>query len=68
MLCHQFMETTNAFQPLGQATTGQPLPSLVHHMDVMVGLRPIITNKDHPDLPSIDTAIPRASKGNPAAT
>jgi hypothetical protein len=42
------MKPSNAFQTLSQAPTRQPLPSLVHNVDIVVGFSPIITNKDHP--------------------
>ncbi len=56
---HQGMEPTNAFQTLREATAHQPSPRLIHHIDVVVGLSPIITHKDHPEHSSrVDVHFP----------
>ncbi len=44
---HQVVEPPNPFQAFREPPTRQPAPRFIHHMDIMVSLRPIVTYKDH---------------------
>ena len=63
---NELVEPTDADQPLREPPAGQPLTRLVHQMDVVMGLRPVIAHEDHRVLPpSLNSVQP---EGSPAAT
>ena len=44
---HQLVEASDPLQPFRESATRQPLPRPVHHMDVVMGLGPVVAYKDH---------------------
>ena len=41
------MELADAGKSLRQPTRGQSRPRFIHHVDIVMILRPIVANKDH---------------------
>ena len=47
---YQLVEPSDAGQPFGQPTRRQPRPVSIHHVNVVVILRPIVPDKYHPSV------------------
>ena len=47
MLCDQLVQHRDACQPLRHSAAGQHPAGFVFDLDVMVGLSPIVANKQH---------------------
>src|SRR5215212_3314145 len=58
------MELTDSGESLGQSTRCQPHPRVVHQMDDVVILSPIVTDKDHVST-SLTDRTPFEPKGTP---
>ena len=70
MVGHQVMERPDPVEAFRKPPARQLFPQLTHHMDVVMGLGPIITNKDshhsslHPPLPQEPKGTRRRPNGS----
>jgi hypothetical protein len=63
----QLVEPADPREPLGEPAARQPVTGLIHDMDIVVILRPVIATKIIVDLPPRFGVDPEP-KGSPAAT
>jgi len=56
MISDQRVQPGDPDDPLRQPATGQPSTGLVHDLDVVMGLGPVITDEQHCGLPRSDLA------------